>query len=272
MSVETVIVVLGVMIYSIGRQIAGEPLRVKRLIGLPAALTVIGIVDVASNKGPGPTVTDVVLIGVGCAINVVIGICHGRLMRLGSRDGYLWGQMPASVLWWWGAKIASGVVLDGIGHVLGAGLAITSAVMLLRLGVNRLAQAAVVALRAFATGIAFAPESDNRGAGRNEGFLPETNGLLTEIRDRTMAVIDDRRGSSMNRPRSRRRGGSRAEHDRADRETGTRSSDRSSTPRPSSPPSFKRQLAQLQARSRDRQPHWRGLEVTARHRIHKEGS
>ncbi len=53
MSVETIIVVLGIMAYSIGRQISGEPLRAKRLIGLPAALTVIGIIDVARSKGPG---------------------------------------------------------------------------------------------------------------------------------------------------------------------------------------------------------------------------
>jgi hypothetical protein len=248
MTAETVVVVLGIMGYSIARQIAGEPLRVKRLIGLPAALTVIGIVDVANSKAQSPTVTDVVLIAVGCAINVIIGICQGRLMRLESRDGYLWGQMPVSVLWWWGAKIASGVVLDGIGHVLGAGLATTSAVMLLRLGVNRLAQAAIVAPRAFATGIPFAPESDNSREGRNEESLPETNGLLTEIRDRIVALIDDRRELSMNRPLSGQRGESTAGDDRADRETGARTSDRSSTPRPGSPPSFKRQLAQLLVR------------------------
>lgn len=79
-------------------------------------------------------------------------------MRLESRNGFLWGQMPKSVLGWWGAKIGSGVVLDGIGHALGAGIAVTSAAMLLRLGVNRLGQAAVVAPRALATGIPFAPE------------------------------------------------------------------------------------------------------------------
>ena len=61
MSVETIVVVLGIMGYSIGRQITGEPLRVKRLIGLPAALTVIGIVDVANTKAQAPTVTDFVL-------------------------------------------------------------------------------------------------------------------------------------------------------------------------------------------------------------------
>lgn len=164
--VETVITVVVIMACSVGRQIMGEPLRLKRLIGLPAVLTVVAVVDVA-HKGPGPTRLDLILVVTGCAVNAVIGLAQGTLMRLEARDGYLWGQMPTSVLWWWGAKVVSGVVLDGIGHALGAGMAVTSAVMLLRLGVNRLGQAAVVAPRALATGIPFAPEptKDRPGAG-----------------------------------------------------------------------------------------------------------
>jgi hypothetical protein len=189
-SVETVIVVLGIMAYSVGRQLAGEPLRVKRLIGLPAALTVIGIIEVARSKGSAPTQTDLVLIGAGCAVNAVIGIGQGRLMRLESRNGYLWGQMPKSVLWWWAAKIACGVVLDGIGHALGAELATVSAVMLLRLGVNRLAQAAIVAPRALASGVPFAPEPAKPGAGRKDAS--EKNCLLADTRGRAAALGDVR--------------------------------------------------------------------------------
>lgn len=166
-SSESIAVVVLIMGYSIGRQIAGQPLRLKRLLGLPLALTVIGAVDVVNSKGQAATDTDLALIVGGCALNVMIGIGEGRLMRLGSRDGYLWGQMPTSVLWWWAAKIASGVILEGIAAALGAHLATISAVMLLRLGANRLAQAAVVAPRALATGIPFAPEptKDNPIAG-----------------------------------------------------------------------------------------------------------
>jgi len=248
MSVETIVVVLGIMGYSIGRQITGEPLRVKRLIGLPAALTVIGVVDVANAKAQAPTVTDFVLIGVGCAINMIIEICQGRLMRLESRDGYLWGQMPVSVLWWWGAKIASGVVLDGIGHVVGTSLAITSAVMLLRLGVNRLGQAAIVGPRAVATGIPFAPESDNSAAGRNDEFLAETSRPAAEIHDRTINVLDASQKPWTNRVASARSGTTTAAHDRSCHKTGPDRPDRSSTGRPGSRPSLKRQLAQLLVR------------------------
>jgi hypothetical protein len=97
--IETVIAIVVIMVYSVGRQIAGEPLRAKRLIGLPATLTVIGIVDVANSNGPGPARLDIVLIIAGCVVNALIGLRQGRLMRLESRDGFLWGQMPKSVLW-----------------------------------------------------------------------------------------------------------------------------------------------------------------------------
>jgi len=207
-SVETVIAIVVIMGYSIGRQVMGEPLRVKRVIGLPAALTVIGIVEVATSKGPGPTRIDIVLIGAGCAINAVIGICQGRLMRLESRNGYLWGQMPTSVLWWWAAKVASGAVLDGIGHVLDAHLATTSAVMLLGLGINRLAQAVVVVPRAFATGVPFAPEPGTPVTELKHHGHSEKNRLLAEIGSVTSTVVDDLRTDpstsryAPNRPRT----------------------------------------------------------------------
>ena len=112
-------------------------------------------------------------------------------MRLETRNGYLWGQMPKSVLWWWGAKIASGVVLDGIGHALGAGLAVTTAVMLLRLGVNRLGQAAMVAPRALASGIPFAPEptKQNSSAGQAGPSLSDRDRRLPDANAAELAVL-----------------------------------------------------------------------------------
>ena len=231
MSAGTVVMVLGIMAYSIARQIAGEPLRVKRLLGLPTALTVIGIVDVAKTKAPALTHTDIALIAAGVVVNVVIGIGQGRLMRLESRDGYLWGQMPVRVLWWWGAKIASGVVLDGIGHALSAGLATASAVILLRLGVNRLAQAAVVAPRALATGIPFAPEADKAGHEHRKGSPAQHNDLLAEFRQRAATILDDRQTPANGAAPTARR---------------SHTASTGGVPSPSDPaPGLKRQLADL---------------------------
>jgi hypothetical protein len=61
--------------------------------------------------------------------------------------------------------------------------------MLLRLAVNRLAQAAIVAPRALATRIPFAPESGRPGAGHKEGLYLGTNRLLADIRDRATTVF-----------------------------------------------------------------------------------
>ena len=241
--VETIIAIVAIMAYSVGRQIAGEPLRIKRLIGLPAVLTIVGIVDVTNSKGAGPTRLDIILIVAGCAVNAIIGLCQGRLMRLEARNGYLWGQMPKSVLWWWGAKIASGVVLDGIGHVLGAGIAVTAAVMLLRLGVNRLGQAAVVAPRAFTTGIPFAPEPTKNHPGTPLQSVSDEDRLLADVHYRASTLLDGGALRSIHvRPRSAPAVCQSARRRTPGYGTGPSGSFAGS---PTPPTSFKQELAQL---------------------------
>jgi hypothetical protein len=86
--------------------------------------------DVATGREPVPTAACVVLIAAGLVISGVIGVLQGRRMRLESRDGYLWGQMPASVLWLWAAYFAGRGAVDVIGYAVHAQLATSSAVLL----------------------------------------------------------------------------------------------------------------------------------------------
>jgi hypothetical protein len=159
-SVLTIVAVVGIVAYVIGRQLIGEPLRGKRLLILPAVLAVVGIADMAGNHGRHPTATDIVLIVIGTAIAAVVGVRQGLSMRLEARRGHLWGQMPVRGLWLWVALVATRGMLDGLGYAVGAHVATGSAAILLALGVNRLAQAVVVVPRALAAGIPFAPEKD----------------------------------------------------------------------------------------------------------------
>jgi hypothetical protein len=136
-------------------------------------LAIVGIADMAGNHGRHPTATDIVLIVTGTAIAAIVGVRQGLSMRLEARRGHLWGQMPVRGLWLWVALVATRGMLDGLGYAVGAHVATGSAAILLALGVNRLAQAAVVAPRALAAGIPFAPEKDGTtlpsgvlGAGR----------------------------------------------------------------------------------------------------------
>lgn len=159
MSVLTVLAVIGIIVYVIGQQLAGSALSGKRLVVLPAVLTVIGIADIGGH-GSHPGATDIVLLVVSAAIAIAIGVGLGAMTRLERRGGYLWAQLPQRGLWLWGGLIASRLLVIGIAHAAGAPVAAGTAAILLMLGLNRAAQALVVVPRAIAAGIPFAPEKD----------------------------------------------------------------------------------------------------------------
>jgi hypothetical protein len=166
MSVLTVLLVIGIVVYVIGQQVVGRSVSGKRLVVLPAVLTVIGILDITGQKSH-PHATDIALLTMSAVIAIAIGIGLGAMTRLERRDGHLWAQLPKQGLWLWGGLIVSRLVISGIGGATGAHVAAGTTAMVLMLGLNRAAQALIVAPRAIAAGIPFAPEKDGSvfGAG-----------------------------------------------------------------------------------------------------------
>lgn len=154
-----ILAVIAIIAYVIGRQLMGEALRGKRVVLLPVILTVIGIADLGG-KHEHASATDVTLLVVGGVIVAVIGLAQGAVMRLESRNGSLWGQLPVKGLWLWLILVLSRVLITVLADGDGAKVAASSSAILLMLGVNRLAQAAVIFLRSTSAGIAFAPEKD----------------------------------------------------------------------------------------------------------------
>lgn len=159
MSAFTVLVAIAAIAFIVSQQLIGGALKGKRLVLLPAVLTVIGIVELVGSKSR-PDAIDVLLLIVSAVIAIAIGLGLGAITRLERRDGYLWAQLPKQGLWLWGGLIASRVVVSGIAGVSGAHVAAGSSAILLMLGLNRAAQALVVGSRAVAAGIPFAPEKD----------------------------------------------------------------------------------------------------------------
>ena len=166
MSLLTAAAVIGIVVYVVGQQLVGSPVRGKRLIVLPAVLTVIGIADITGH-GSHPGATDVLLLTASAVIAVTIGVGLGAITRLEQRDGYLWAQLPKQGLWLWGGLIVSRLLFLGIAHAAGAHVAAGTTAILLTLGLNRAAQALVVAARAIMVGIPFAPENDGTVFGAN---------------------------------------------------------------------------------------------------------
>jgi hypothetical protein len=160
MSAIEILAVIGIIGFIIVRQVLGEPLRGKRAVLLPAILTVIGVVNL--KDGGHLTSADITWLVAGVAGSAVIGLGFGAITRLTSRDGYLWAQLPVWGLSLWGALVAWRVVVIWSAHTAHAHVAASTSTLLLSLGVNRLAQAAVIVPRAMAAGVPFAPEKDGR--------------------------------------------------------------------------------------------------------------
>ncbi len=112
MSPLTVLVALGIIVYVIGQQLVGGALRGKRVVVLPAVLTVIGIIDISGQKSH-PDATDIVLLVVSAAIAIATGAGLGAMTRLERRGGHLWAQLPKRGLWLWGGLIISRLAISG---------------------------------------------------------------------------------------------------------------------------------------------------------------
>jgi hypothetical protein len=156
-----IVVGVAVVMYVIGRQLVGEPLRGKKVVVLPIVLTVIGVIDLSGNKERVKPV-DIAFLALGAAVVAGIGLALGRITRLESRNGALWGQLPVKGLWLWLLLIVSRVLIMAIADGADAKVAASTSSILLMLGINRLAQAAVILPRAMSAGTAFAPEKDGR--------------------------------------------------------------------------------------------------------------
>jgi hypothetical protein len=180
------VVVIGAVIL---RQFNGEPLRGRRIVLLPAILIVIGAMNLHSSS-PLKT-ADIVCIAASAAVAIAIGIYQGVAIHLESRNGGLWGRMPARGLWFWGALVVSRGVVFIVASVIGAKAATSVDSIILVLGLNRLAQAAVIAARALSAGVAFSPEKDGNS------FL---SGLLGNAAD---ASTDDGQTSTTLAPLDR---------------------------------------------------------------------
>lgn len=161
MSGIEIIAVIGLIGYIIFRQIQGEPLRGKRAVVLPAVLTLIGFMNLRSGGGHLGT-ADVFCLVIGAAGSAGIGLAFGTITRLESRGGHLWAQLPLWGLGLWAGMVAWRVLVMLLATGMHAHVAASAATLLLSLGVNRLAQAAVIVPRAMALGIPFAPEKNGR--------------------------------------------------------------------------------------------------------------
>jgi len=145
------VVLLAVVAFVIISQVKGMTLSGRRMVLLPAILIGYGAVNLAGMHGVGSA--DIACIAISAAIAAAIGLGQGRAMHLESRGGALWGRLPLRGLWWWAALITARIGMLAIAAALGAKAAGSADAVFLVLGINRLAQSAMIGLRASRAGL-----------------------------------------------------------------------------------------------------------------------
>ena len=194
MSGLEVLAVIGIIGFIIYQQLSGQALRGKRVVLLPVILTVIGFTDLHGTGKQHLQTADIICLTIGAAGSIAVGLGFGAITKLESRNGALWARMPVRGLWLWAALIGWRVVIMVLATSMHAHVAASTTTLLFTLGLNRLAQAAVIMPRAMAAGIPFAPEKDgktflasafDRGNGNPSqgGGLPQQDRLRTGQRD-----------------------------------------------------------------------------------------
>ncbi|GAB3971674.1 hypothetical protein GCM10029978_047310 [Actinoallomurus acanthiterrae] len=201
--VEIVLIVAAVG-YVLVRRLMGEPAQAKRMLVLPAVLSVIGLSDVSSQV---KTPLSLLFLVATVAISVVLGLLRGVSVRISGRDGlafvrYTWVTV---VLWLvnllikFGANAWLAAADPKDGGAVGNSLLFT-------LGLGILAEGLVVLYRALRAGhtVMWAQGQD----GAPHRMSPFLDDLRRGLNDRGDGPYDDRAAAWNSRPgrtRDRRR-------------------------------------------------------------------
>jgi len=145
-----VVVILAAVGYVLARRMIGEPAQAKRMLVLPAVLSVIGLSDVSGHvKSP----VSLLFLVATAAVSVVLGALRGVSVRISRRDGLAFVRYTGFTVVLWvvnlAIKFGANLLLGGIDRT-DAGAVGNS--LLLTLGLGLLAEGLVVLYRALRTG------------------------------------------------------------------------------------------------------------------------
>jgi hypothetical protein len=141
-----IVVIVAVIAYLLVRRLVGEPAEVKRMLLVPAIVTIAGIVDL------GPVAQSWVsiwfLIG-SAVVSAVIGLLRGASVRVFPQDGIVFMRYTFTTVILWavnlairfGATFLLGMIDSKAEHATSNGLALTLGVGMLLEGLGVLSKA-----------------------------------------------------------------------------------------------------------------------------------
>lgn len=202
--VEIVLVVAAVG-YVLARRLMGEPAQAKRMLVLPAVLSMIGLSDVS---GHVTTPVSVLFLVATAAISVALGALRGASVRISRRDDLAFVRYTGFTVVLWAVnlviKFGANLVLGGVDRTDASAVGDS---LLLTLGLGILAEGLVVLYRALRAGhpVMWSQGQDDGAPHRMSPFLDD---LRRGLNDRGDAPYDDRAvawNGRPDRPHDRRR-------------------------------------------------------------------
>jgi hypothetical protein len=160
----TILLAVAAIGYVLWSRTKGQPLQAKRLLILPVVLTVLGASDLTGHLTP----KDIAFLVAGAGISAVLGAARGATIQLYANGGELWQRYRPATVGLWILLIVFKLIMMAAAHFAGASAGGGSNALLFTLGVSLLAEAAIVGPRAMATGLPFAANRKDPGAGQRD--------------------------------------------------------------------------------------------------------
>ena len=164
MTATTVIAYLFLIAFVLINRTRNAPVGTpKKLFLLPAVLTFIGLSDMTHVS---LSATDVTVAVVASVVSLALGLLRGSLTEFSTVDGHLWVRWGGAAAAVFVGTLVVRVAIDVAGLAAGASAAGLGQSLLFTFGLTLLGEAAVVHVRAQASGVPLAP-ADGAGRGRS---------------------------------------------------------------------------------------------------------
>lgn len=171
----TILLVIAAIGYVLWSRMQGRPLQARRLLVLPAVLTVIGIFDLTGSSAPHLGSKDIAFLVASITLSVVLGAARGATIELYPREGALWQRYRRRTVALWITLISAKLVLAALASAAHAQAGGGTNSLMLSLGLSLAAEAAIVGPRALSTGLPFAPHDDKKAPARPTQARPTRN-------------------------------------------------------------------------------------------------
>jgi hypothetical protein len=134
------------------RQVQGSIITTQGVVLIPGILLLLGLVNCAQAL-PRSSGTEIALTGADLVVLLLLGVARAATTKISTRDGYAFqkGGVPTLVLWL--VTIAIRVGFAVVGARIGAAGALTTASVLLSMGLSIGVQNALVLARARRAGL-----------------------------------------------------------------------------------------------------------------------